>query len=116
MSFFSSQKGQSLSFNFIVLAALALIVMAVIIMIFVSKSSDSGEAFSSCELAAGICVSGDSCFGKTSVGALPQKASGKCSTVDDKGNSITQTCCLRDTSFNKPEAKPTNEPHQAVKE
>ncbi len=94
---FSSKKGQGLSINFIVMVAIALIVMAVIIMIFLNKSKEGSSAFSSCELSGGICVSGTSCIGKSNYGALPQAVSGTCVAKDGEVN--PKVCCLRDSTW-----------------
>lgn len=51
-----TKRAQGLSFNFIVIIAIALIVMFVVIAIFTSRASEGDQNLRSCEARGGVCV------------------------------------------------------------
>ncbi|MFP4656314.1 MAG: hypothetical protein ACLFNK_01930 [Candidatus Woesearchaeota archaeon] len=51
-----SNKAQGMSFNFIVMIAIALIVMFVVIGIFTSRTNEGNQNLQSCEARGGVCV------------------------------------------------------------
>ncbi len=53
-----TRKAQGLSFNFIVIVAIALIVMFVVLGIFTSRTREADDTLSSCVAVGGDCFSG----------------------------------------------------------
>lgn len=104
----TSRKAQGLSMNFVVVLAIALIVMVIIIGIFASRSSEGNKNLKGCEARNGVCVSGTSCSGSdASLGAssIPL-VGGTC--FYEQGDSLPpgkkvgdvnsgEICCLRQT-------------------
>jgi len=55
------KKGQEISLNVIIVAAIVLIVMVVLITIFLGKAGQTGEELSSCPNKGGTCLEGSKC-------------------------------------------------------
>lgn len=98
-----TKKGQGLSMNFIVVFAIALIVMVIIIGIFASRANEGNQGLQSCEARNGICVE-DSCgSGATPVNSRQLPSGSKVSNIplvgakcyQDDGTIRQETvCCL----------------------
>jgi len=89
------KKGDGLSFNMIVMAAIALVVLVVIISIFANTSGKTAENLNSCEAKGGVCPKDDQ-------GSDPSKCDGNYPIpfyLKDACKSTTATasnwCCLK---------------------
>ena len=98
-----NKKAQGLSFNFIVVIAIALIVMFVVIGIFTSRASEGDQNLRSCEARGGVCVQHNQTGAAGSPrcpGNKPNEASNvpmigaHCFGTDNQPDA-SQTCCVR---------------------
>ncbi len=51
-----TKKSQSLSMNTIIIAALALLVLAIVSLLFIGRMNTSGRAIAACENNGGVCI------------------------------------------------------------
>ena len=56
-----SKKAQGISMNVIIIAAIALLVLVILSVIFIGRMGSFGEETGSCESQAGTCYDGSSC-------------------------------------------------------
>lgn len=85
----NNKKGQGLSMNVIIIAALALIVMVVLTVVFMGKMGDNRRSIDQCENNGGVCVDKGSCNG-----AYERTISAVCFGTDSKPD-INKECCVR---------------------
>lgn len=80
------KKGQGIALNVIIVAAIALLVLVILSVIFLGRIGTFGEKSSSCEDQGGICVV-DSCpTGYTTFGAL---------SCPEASGGASQVCCVQ---------------------
>lgn len=93
----SYKKAQGLSFNFIVIIAISLVVMLVVIGIFAARSSEGNENLRSCEARNGVCTSASSCDEAEEDGASSTPMMGAVCYDDEDKDEVDddQTCCIR---------------------
>ncbi len=80
-------KGQGMSINVIVIAALALTVLVVLSFLLISRATNVNTETKSCENAGGVCTS-------RGIGVSPQAACGSKRVLSNECATRDQTCCL----------------------
>lgn len=88
MSFF--KKGQGISLNMIVIAAVVLIVLVVTVTIFIGRTGKTNQEFSSCENKGGTCHPWTICDKDLGWSPLPGTS---CPALEDTGE--RQVCCIQ---------------------
>ncbi|MFP4117710.1 MAG: hypothetical protein ACLFTR_02190 [Candidatus Woesearchaeota archaeon] len=91
-----SYKAQGMSFNFIVMIAIALIVMFVVIGIFTSRANEGNQNLQSCEARGGVCVDQDSCIGNSKAEASETPMIGAHCFDDGDDTPNGDACCIRE--------------------
>jgi len=82
-----NKKGQGISMNVIIVAAIALLVLVVLSIIFLGRTGDFGKGVADCENKGGQCESGGDCT--TDADEYNTKFPGwKCPTTTD-------ACCIK---------------------
>ncbi len=81
---FENKKAQGISINVIIVAAIALLVLVVLSIIFVGRLGLFGEKTNACETVGGTC------YLTCPTGTTEYTAGAKCSDVDG----VAQKCCL----------------------
>jgi hypothetical protein len=85
------KKGQGMSMNVIIIAALALIVMVVLIVIFMGRMGGTRATLESCSSAGGNCVDAGSCLEIN----YQKEVKGACLQADQKTIDTGKVCCIR---------------------
>ncbi|MFP4656315.1 MAG: hypothetical protein ACLFNK_01935 [Candidatus Woesearchaeota archaeon] len=101
-----SYKAQGMSFNFIVMIAIALIVMFVVIGIFTSRADEGNQNLQSCEARGGVCVDQDTCLSNSEPEASETPMIGAHCFDDGEDTPNDDTCCIREEDEEEPEEEP----------
>ena len=80
-----NKKGQSISINTIVVAAIALIVLVLMVLIFTGNITSWRTAVESCESKGGMCYADDRCGGEST-----REVAGAYKCTD-----VNQFCCIK---------------------
>ena len=85
------RKGQGLSMNVIIIAAIALLVLVILAVIFIGRMGKTASSVDACQ---GDCIIGSSTADcKTKFGDYYKKTGGDCVGTDGKKDK-TQICCV----------------------
>lgn len=85
------RKGQGLSMNVIIIAALALLVLVILSMIFMSRTSNFVTESKSCTQNGGTCVDID----ESCPAGMTEKNVGNIACLDNQGNQLDEKkCCM----------------------
>jgi hypothetical protein len=88
-----SKKGESLSLNVIIVAALALLVLVILTFVFMGRMNPFSKDIKNCETLGGVCYPGTSC--PQDQGLIPDKRSGVHCLYSDGSIRNDQICCMR---------------------
>jgi hypothetical protein len=86
------KKGQGMSMNVIIIAALALIVLVVLGVIFMGKASNFRKTTDTCSANGGVCT--DNAVG-CQTGNYEKEVSGVCFAPDGKTPDSSKVCCIK---------------------
>ncbi len=92
-----NKKGD-LSLNIIIVAAIGLLVLVVISVIFMSRSGKFSRSSFDCESQGGVCQASDAAGAKCTTG-YKYTSSYKCYTAEGKANEAKPNCCIPTTQF-----------------
>ena len=87
------KKGQGISLDVIVIAAVVLIVMVVLITIFLGRAGQTGQELASCQNKGGTCIVGKTCDASAGWSRLPEN----CPPLPPppQGTGESQVCCVK---------------------
>ncbi|MBS3127908.1 hypothetical protein J4410_02090 [Candidatus Woesearchaeota archaeon] len=86
---FFDRKAQELSLNVIIIAALGLIVLVIVVLIFMRESGDTSDTLNSCYTQAGQCYDGE--FPMSCPNGTSYLYGGNC---PDNTEGANQICCI----------------------
>lgn len=92
-SLFQKKKGQGLSMNVIIVAALALLVLVILSVVFTSKMRDTRQNIDACESNNGICY--DPSIDPEACSGTYDKKNAPFVCKQNDGNSGPYECCLK---------------------